>query len=213
MAKEIAPNVGDESTDGPEPRRTSSNRRKVTRRRVNGRFLIIFFGIVVLAGVGTHLLHLLMVNRNSVAILDRAKGFEESGDHAKAISLYSQYRKFHPEDIDATMALAELLQRESDSRATWRQVYDLLESVLRQDPDRIEVRRPLVDASIQLEQFADADVHLEALMAEQPSGKFDSELVMLKGEIQEGLRRFEQALGWPMTGKRRVHPALPRDLR
>lgn len=193
MAKEIAPNVGAESTDGPEPRRVSSNRRKVTRRRVNGRFLLIFLGVVVLAGASTHFLHLSMVNRNSVAILDRAKSFEESGDHAKAISLYSQYRKFHPEDIEATMALAGLLQRESDSRATWRQVYDLLESVLRQDPERIEVRRPLVDASIQLRQFADADVHLESLMAEQKSGKFDPELVMLKGEVQEGLRRFEQA--------------------
>ena len=194
MAKDAARRVDSEATKGLEEGQTGRpTRRRIVRRRVNGRFLLILLAVLVVVGVGTHFVHRAMVDGNAIDIRDRAAAAEKAGDFPEAIGLYTQYRKFEPGDVDATIALADLLRRESDSGATWQRVYDLLETALRQDATRDEVRRPLIEAAIELEQFSDANVHVDYLLEQQAAGEIDSELLALKAEVQEGLQRYAEA--------------------
>ena len=194
MAKDAARRVDSEATNGLEEGQTGRpSRRRIVRRRVNGRFLLILVAALVAVGVGTHFVHRAMVDGNAIDIRDRAAAAEKAGDFPEAIEFYTQYRKFEPGDIDATIALAELLRRESDSGATWRRVYDLLETVLRQDATRDEVRRPLIEAALELELYSDANVHVDYLLGQQDAGDVDPELLALKAEVQEGLQRYAEA--------------------
>src|SRR5690606_38962882 len=64
-----------------------------------------------------------------------------------------------------------------------QRVYAALEEVVRKDPSRADLRKPLSEAAIQVERFADAEFHLDELLKTRPD---DPELVRLKAKARAG---------------------------
>ena len=156
------------------PRRTTPPK---TVARLN-RKLIIFTVIgLVLGGAGIHGLHAVMVDRNAGGILERADRAEEQGDLAEASRLLSQYLRFRPNDLDALQRHALMVHHPDNPQATARRVSRSIEKILREDPSRSELRKPLSEAAMSLGRFSDAEFHLDELLKDQPD---DAGLIRLK---------------------------------
>ncbi|MGC1273680.1 MAG: tetratricopeptide repeat protein [Planctomycetaceae bacterium] len=152
-----------------------------TVSRIN-RKLVLFTGVaVVLCGAGVHGLHAVMVDRNAGDVLERAEEAERKGDTKDAARLLSQYLQFRPDDLDVVERFALLIHQPDNPSRTARRVYTALEEVLRKDPTRTKLRKPLSEAAMSLRRFADAEFHLEELLKTQ---KDDAELVRLKARAR-----------------------------
>ena len=157
------PTMHQESSTPAKDRRRPVEVRTVTR--INRRLVVILSAVLLVSGACVHALHAFMVDRNAGDLRERSLAAESEGDTREAIRLLSQYRQFRPDDLDATERLAGLLLRESDAPNVWQQTYDLLEAVLRKDASRTEARRTLIDVAMKLRRYADAEVHIDALLA------------------------------------------------
>lgn len=121
----------------------------------------------------------------------RAEAADEEEDETKqreayleAIKNYGWYVKLRPEDTDALEQFGFLLADVAQEPRVMAQAFALLETALRQDPDRIDVRRRVAEIAIQLGRYSDAKEHLELLRDQLRHGgetQDDPELLELLG--------------------------------
>src|SRR5208283_730983 len=153
-------------------------------KKLNLRLVVCLSVATLLAGASVHFLHGFQVRRNASALLSQADRAEQDRKLDQAINYLQTYLGFVPGDNDAR-ARYGLLLRESALRSKnlrlMQRVFNLLEQVLRESPERSDVRRRLVDTAMDLDRFTDAEVHLKRLLEAAPK---DIELLELSARCQ-----------------------------
>jgi len=160
---------------------------------INFRFLLaslVTFGVL---GLGTFAVHAVQVQRQSAFMLDRARQFATEKRFEPALRSYQLYLQLAPKDIEAHAELGLLLA----DRGLVSMAVVQLETVLRSAPERVEVRRRLVDLDIALRRYSDARQHLRFLLAVQTDGKLWEQLGICQdasGDYAGAAESFQKAI-------------------
>src|SRR5690349_6148542 len=132
------------------------------RHRLNKKLLGWTLAGLLAAGAGLHTLHHHQVQANAGELLREAGRAAERGDHARAVTYFSHYLAYEPDDIEALTHYAQSLERLPPTPPARRRALEVLEQALRQDPARSELRLRVVRLATGLGRYADAARHLEA---------------------------------------------------
>src|SRR6266700_1328405 len=149
------------------------------RLRLNRKVLLLLLVGTLLLGGGIHLLHGFQVRRNTPALLAQAEKLEEDNKLEDATFLLRLYLRRAPADADARVRYALLRVKLDRSPRELQEAYQGLEDLLRDQPDREDVRRQAVVLAMLLREHAAARYHLEQLLKAKPN---DGELEWLTGE-------------------------------
>jgi tetratricopeptide (TPR) repeat protein len=158
----------------------------VTRNPINGRFLLRTLVVVVLAGVGMHLVHTWQMGQHARGQLTQAdqveeewrqaaaSGTPEAGKHLdRAAAALKRSLAFAPNDLSVRTRYGLMLARRADNpRARWVAL-EALRQVLRMaqqahQPLARTVRQEMVKLALELNQFAEAGKHLDVLLRQEP---------------------------------------------
>jgi tetratricopeptide (TPR) repeat protein len=130
-------------------------------------------------GAAVHGLHAFQVNRQSSFLLEEARRAKTDHQFERAINRYQQYLKLAPHDFDAEAEFGLLkvdLGANQDAALT-------LEKVLRERPDRADLRPRIAHLEMQLGRYHDALYHLDKAIEASPN---DASLLDLRGKCQYG---------------------------
>lgn len=164
------------------------------RKKLNVRFLACVLVVFVVSGVGVHFVHGYQVKRNARALLNRADAAKEEKDAAKEMDYLARYLGFEPQDTDALARFGEGLDEQAKKSGSPRAritAFFAMETVLRRDPERRDIRRRAAESAIFLGKFSDAMAHLQQLHDALPD---DAELESLMGRCEERQGRFAEAV-------------------
>lgn len=157
------------------------------RRQVNFQFLFFFLLALLLVSTCVHLLHGFQMRRNAALFIREAREAKEAKDPSTAVRFYQMYLDVRPQDVDVLgeygLYLADLGQHAA--------AYGVLERVLRLDAEREEVRRRLVDVSLQIGRYRDAREHIQLL--QKARKQEDIELLEKLAQCEVGLGDYLQA--------------------
>jgi len=149
-------------------------------RTVNVRLLGALLAGVVIFGVLVHFLHGYQVRRNAYVFCNEARKAREAGDISTALLNYRWYVNLAPNDQEVLEEFGYLLADKAQDGRTYLAAYNILERLLRLDPERMQARRKLVDVALAIGRYSDARIHLESyLLSRSPN---DPELMELLGE-------------------------------
>ena len=154
---------------------------------INRRFLIGLLIATLLFGAALQGLHAVQINRQSRFLLEEAHRAQKNEQIELAVNCFQQYMKLAPRDCDAQAEFGLLL---AQHRAT-RDAAPMLENVLRAQPNRDDLRRPLVAIEMGNGRWNDAKAHLEHLLAKSPG---DASLWKLLGTCQAACGEFGSAV-------------------
>jgi tetratricopeptide (TPR) repeat protein len=143
-----------------------------------------------------YFVHDIQTRRHATFFLDQARAAQAEGKPGEALNHYSTYLALAPQDHAARAEMGFML---ADLGAN-QEAFQTFETVLRQDPERSDVRRRTVAVAMAIGRFRDAREHLEEhLLKEAPD---DAELLELCGQCQAhagqyvaAARSFESAIG------------------
>jgi tetratricopeptide (TPR) repeat protein len=165
---------------------------------VNRRLLLRLFAVIVLLGGGLAGLHYAQADRVPEALLWQASHAADDGKLDKAILYTRQYLEFRPEDYDAAVRLGELILKRGNSVRELSTVLFIYERVVREAPQRDDVRRKLVDLCVRLNRTTDALIHAQTLIERLPN---DSKLweqmaicQVAQNQFEEGRQALEKAI-------------------
>jgi tetratricopeptide (TPR) repeat protein len=162
------------------------------RKTFNLRFVGCLLLALLVLGTGVHFLHAFQVKRNAGSLRARAEQAQQEDDPQVAAEYYERYLGLVPGDTEALANFALMLAE--DRLATSRQkrirACDLLERVVRSDPQRDDVRRQFARLAMGLGRFADAKENLTALLKTAPA---DGELIFRLGQCEEADGRYSTA--------------------
>ena len=134
-------------------------------RTFNFRLLALLILVTGVVSAGAYGIHEFQVQRNAAVLLREAQQAKDRKDVNEAIDFLERYAALvKSKDVSA---LADLGLLQADARRGG-QAYVTLESVLRQDSSRSEVRRRLVEVALALRRFPDAQHHVAILLKERP---------------------------------------------
>ncbi len=154
---------------------------------INRRFLIGLIVGSLLFGAAVHGLHAIQINRQSRFLLDEAHRAQGEKQFEVALNRFQQYTKLAPEDMDAQAEFGLLLA----DRHWSQQAAITLEKVLRNKPERDDLRHRLVDVEMEIGRYRDAADHLQQhLLVTAPR---DGSLLERLGTCQIGLGEFAAA--------------------
>ncbi len=157
---------------------------------INKRLLLrLFIGLVVFGG-GLFLIQYIQSDRATDALRWQAEHAAENGKLDKAILYMRQYLELRPEDHDAATKLAEMIMQKGAGPKQLTSALFLYERVLREAPQREDVRRKLADLSLRLNRFSDAQIHVRALLDKSPD---ESELWEKLGRCQFAQNKIDDA--------------------
>ncbi len=143
----------------------------------------------VIAGL-IHLLHHFQMVRNASSYLRQARrAIEEDGPNSKSTALgyLARYVQLAPNDPEGLI----LLGLQYADVSSFQRAAIMLERGLTFHPDRVDVRRRLVECLMRLGRFTDASDHLQNfLLKDTPK---DGELLQQLGECQRSKQEFELA--------------------
>lgn len=174
-------------------------------RRLNYKLAagLIVGGAVV--GAGVHVLHGYQLKRSAGTLLQFAAKAEKSGDVTSALQNLAEYLAFEPDDVDARARYGMLLEQVARTPDDHLAALAAMETTLRRDPERREVRRKAVDVAMEIKRFDDARAHLLILLgrktpqpekgASAPTPE-DGELELLVGRCFEAARDYAPARAW-----------------
>jgi tetratricopeptide (TPR) repeat protein len=165
-------------------------RRLLGRRRVNGKLLIGLIVTIVLLGTGVHFLHAYQIKRQAGVLYRQALRAEEEGRSADVAKYLDTYVRLEPTDTDALEKLGLALVKEAKSPRELLFAYGRLEQVVRQDPQRHEIRRQIGEIGIRIGYFRSVVGHLETLHRQFPN---DGEVAYLLGVCYENLKQEARA--------------------
>jgi tetratricopeptide (TPR) repeat protein len=157
--------------------------------RLNGKLVAWVIGTALVLAGGVHLLHGFQSRRGARDLLPLADAAEQRGDPAEAARFLGNYLTLVPDDAGALARCAGLLARLPAPAARDRAV-EMYALVLRRQPDRDDVRRRLVQVSLDLGHFGDVEAHLAPLRKAFPA---DGELEFAEGRCLEARREFARA--------------------
>lgn len=163
-------------------------------RKLNIRWLVgIVLGSIGLAIFG-FVLHEFQMSRNAPSFLREAKRAQAADRPADAADYLRRYVKLAPNDNEALILYGFQLADLNKVAGA----YFTLEKALRNDPDRSEVHRRLVELAMKLGRFSDAMDHLSVLLKESPN---DAELLeqlsecqLKKGDFKDAAASLELAI-------------------
>ncbi len=172
-------------------------------KRLNIKLTLWLVGIAVISVVGVHFLHGYQLGRNADFLRIQAENAQEGGNLREAMKQYNQYLK-HRDDPEGYSALAKIVVEIANSEDANRQdkmrAYNILEEAIRRHQDLDEVRRSLIDYTIQARRFGDALEHIQYL---NDKGQKDPELDLkvalcyyFSGEEQKSLKQLCTLLGY-----------------
>ncbi|MGA2620541.1 MAG: tetratricopeptide repeat protein [Thermoguttaceae bacterium] len=124
---------------------------------INLRFLGGLLLVTAVLGGAVHALHVVQVRRHATFLLDRAHRAIEEKQFPAAIKGFQQYLALVPKDADTQAELGLLLADLHQPRPA----LVTLEQALRNQPDRDDVRRRLVQLDMDLRRWGDAREHLQ----------------------------------------------------
>ena len=165
---------------------SSSKVKAMTPRGLNRRFAAALLVVIVTIGGGVHLLHGMQVRRTAVALLDRAMKAEKAGRLDRAEDYLQRYLTYRPADVDGLVRLGDLLEKRAGTGEARQRILDVFEKAVRLAPDRLEIRRHLVDLQVADGRLEEAKAHAEVLAAADPE---DARLAILLGRCEEGVGR------------------------
>jgi tetratricopeptide (TPR) repeat protein len=161
-------------------------------KNFNTKLFVYLIGAVVLTGTGLFLIHYFQSGRIANALLWQAKRAEEKGDLYKTAHFLKRYLEFEPNDLDERANLGRILADPKMARSNRARENALfvLEQVVARDPERNDLRRPLVRIATELGQFDLARKHLDILEKVFPS---DGEVQFLLGGWHEAQTKYKPA--------------------
>lgn len=173
---------------------------------INKKLLLrLFIGLVLFSG-SLFLVHYVQSDRVTDALRWQADHAAEIGKLDKAILYMQQYLELRPDDHEAATKLAEMiLQKGSGSKQLTSAMF-LYERVLREAPQREDVRRKLMDLALRLNRHGDAQIHVKALLEKSPN---ESDLWHKLGVCQIGQNKLDEA----RTSLERAVTADPQNIR
>lgn len=177
-----------------EPVKTSpAHRQKIT---FNLKFTLGLIVATLLFGAGVHFLHEFQVDRNADSLLAKSRQMQEEGDLGAAVNFLRNYLAFRPHDATALAEYAQLLDQRAQSPGELERAYFAYEQALRQDPDRVELRRRMVTISMLFGRYSDALNHLK--LVEKNLGK-SADLELLAARCYLGEERMNEAVSKLLT--------------
>ena len=158
-------------------------------RRFNVRLFVILVVGFAVSGAVIQVLHAFQMHRQSGAFLREADRALQSGKAQEAADFFRTYLLLAPEDTQTMARLGQLLfdQRKLDES---RAIFDQL--VLR-DQNNDDARRRLVDISLRLGRYQEAQSHLDPSKFLLKSHPDDGSLWFQLGTCQQGLRNYKLA--------------------
>ena len=172
------------------------------KRKFNIRFFLCLLVAIFVVGLGFHGVHLLQAQRTASGLLRLADQAEAKGDLPKAGDYLWRFLKLVPDNREALVRFGLMLDSQATAKPGLRQrALDVLEKVLRHEPDRADLRRKVVHLAISMRSYVDAKAHLTVLLAETPN---DGELWHLMGVCEtaagntgEAIKALEKAKDVP----------------
>jgi tetratricopeptide (TPR) repeat protein len=152
--------------------------------KINTKLLLWLAGTALLLSGGLYYLHRIQSGRIAAALLWQADRAEKKGDLQRATRYLRRYLEFAPHDNEQHARLALLLAspRLTSTPQVRETALFVLEQVVARDPDRHDLRRPLVRLAIELRQFDLARSHLRILEDHVPQS---AEVAFLRGRCYE----------------------------
>jgi len=161
-------------------------------KTLNVRLVAILLGSALAFVAAVYFVHEFQVRRNAHVFLQRADEWQQKAEDARdkgdlkaekkayteAMKNLGWYTNLVPDDVDAVEKLG-LLQADLGD---YDGAYSTLEKVLRQDPDRMNIRRRLVEVAMTIGRFPDAKEHLDTYLL--PSAPDNGELLEMLGMCQ-----------------------------
>src|ERR1700722_12020100 len=117
--------------------------------KLNVRFLCLILGVAVVLGVGVRQLHAFHSRRNAPVLLEMADREEAEAHPGQALRLLARYLLLVPEDVEVEARHGLLFARLARTPEEKLQAYLTLGQVLREAPQRVDVRRVAIDLALQ----------------------------------------------------------------
>jgi tetratricopeptide (TPR) repeat protein len=165
---------------------------------INKRFLLKLI-LVLLVSTGVLVgVHAVQARRIPAALLAQSERAAEAGKMDIAVHYLRQYLEFYPEDVEAHVKLADLLEKRTTSaRGQWDLLF-LYDKILRLEPDRHPIRRKALAVSLRVGRNPDAVTHAEYLLKTSPTeAALWQQLATAQAglnEIQSARRSYEEAV-------------------
>src|SRR6516162_4048950 len=110
------------------------------RRKLNVKLVASFLAGLLCASGAVHFLHGYQLQRNAYRLLELGDRAVEENDDVKALTCYSQYLNFLPNDADTVQKYAQVLDRHAATGADRVRLILLMEQVLRVKPNEHPLR-------------------------------------------------------------------------
>lgn len=160
------------------------------RRQLNLKALLVVLLAILVLGTGLYFLHSYQVWHNAQSLLAQAAREQEAGHTDLSLRYLDTYLRFRPRDDGARERFADILSQSSQRLGDLDRVLYDLERLLRNNPDRHDLRRKAVEVAMRLGQPDEALRHLEQLKKQFPD---DAEVLEQMGQVQEKKLRFADA--------------------
>ena len=170
-------------------RRSTRRLRRLARigAKVNLRVLAVLVLGGLLLGGGVYWLHGFQTRRHAKFFLQWAQTAKADGELDRAVGYLHRYLGVMPDDDDALAELGLLLAELSRHE----QAYETLVRALRAQPDRMDVRRRLVDVAMRLGRYSHAREELQEHLL--PASPDDGELLELLAVCQVAAGQYDGA--------------------
>src|SRR5436305_7683383 len=112
-------------------------------KKLNVRLILWTLAGLLLAATGMHLLHQFQVRDNAGLLLQQAGRAADKGAYAQAITYFSHYLAYEPDDLEALAQYAQVLDKLPPTPALCRKRTDVLEQAVCLDPARHDLRERL----------------------------------------------------------------------
>ena len=163
-------------------------------KRINAKALGILAGTLIVFGGMVYLVHGFQVKRNAHGLFEQAELAEREGQRERAAQYLEQYVRLAPDDIDALARYSLTLSELAKTDRARVNAFLVLESVLREDGNRQDVRREVVRLATRLGRFRDGTAWLPVQLASLGRRKHGQVLCMDHyRQANEARRRAEQA--------------------
>ena len=169
--------------------KSSSKSRR--RRTINYKLICGSFVVLIVLAAGGYGLHRFQVRRQVHALTAQGFALEKGERYGEAAEVWNRYLKIKPDNVDVLRHYGLALDKAAKSPDERRKAMEVLDEVLRHEPDRDEVRRAALRLAMGLGRWAEARAHIDVLTG---AHRDDPALEDLRGQclVQEG--RFEDAV-------------------
>lgn len=165
-----------------------------TRKKLNYRFIACMLVGAVVFGAGVHFVHGYQIKRNASSLLHQADQAKEKEEYDQELQHLALFLGFEPDNMDARIRYGEALHERAKkvgSLRGLREAFFQIDTVLRRDPQRSDLRRRQVDVAMSVGRYSDALAHIKVLYKDTPK---DAELEQKMGLCHERLGQFPEAV-------------------